>query len=247
MKSLTSAFMLRLERHAELTTTEREIFERLEKDSVSRKKRSPVLDPSRADARIAIMKSGWAVSRATSVSGQSTITQIFMPGDIVGLADLGFSLPPHDVQMQTDGAVCLIDRRTLSQLGHDHPRLWSLLLSMASLEEVALRDRLHTITRLSAEDRLIHFILSMKSRAAQLTDQPSDRFPLHMSQKDIGDALGLTDIYVNRLMRKLSSTGQIDVARPYIRIIDRDGWTKRVGYKDRYANLDTSWIASAAS
>ncbi|MEY1556720.1 Crp/Fnr family transcriptional regulator [Yoonia sp. R2331] len=246
MKATSSAFLLRLERHAELSCDERYVFEQLERDAISRKKRSAVFDPARADARIAIIKSGWAVSRATSAAGQSTITQIYMPGDIVGLADLGFPMPPHDVQMQTDGAVCLIDRRTLSRMGHDHPRLLALLLSMSSLEEVALRDRLHAITRLSAEDRLIHFILSMKSRTAQLTDQPSDRFPLHMSQKDIGDTLGLTDIYVNRLMRKLSSTGQIDVARPYIRITDRAGWAKRVGYKDRYANLDTSWIANAS-
>ncbi len=245
MKSSTSAFLLRLERHTTLSPDERDNFEQLERDTITRKKRSAVFDPARADARIAIIKSGWAVARATSATGQSTITQIYMPGDVVGLADLGFSAPPHDVQMQTDGSVCLIDRRQLSQLGHDHPRLLALLLSMSSLDEVALRDRLHAITRLSAEDRLIHFILSMKSRTAQLTDQPSDRFPLHLSQKDIGDALGLTDIYVNRLMRKLSTTGQIDVARPYIRIMDRDSWTKRVGYKDRYIDLDTSWIAFA--
>ncbi len=246
MKSTTSAFLLRLERHTQLSTDERDIFEGLDREILTRKKRAAVFDPTRADARIAIIKSGWAVSRATSSTGQSTITQIYMPGDVIGLADLGFAAPPHDVQMQTDGVVSLVDRRTLSRLGHNHPRLLALLLSMASLEEVALRDRLHAITRLSAEDRLIHFMLSMKSRTAQLTDQPSDRFPLHMSQKDIGDALGLTDIYVNRLMRKLSSTGQIDVARPYIRITDRENWTKRVGYKDRYANLDTSWISAAS-
>lgn len=246
MKSTTSAFLQKLERHTHLTSEERSIFETLEHECNARRKRTSVFDPSRANARIAIIKSGWAVARATASSGQSTITQIYMPGDVVGLCDLGFASPPHDVQMQTDGSVCLIDRSTLSKLGHEQPRLLALLLSMSSLEEVSLRDRLHAITRLSAEDRLIHFILSIKSRTSLLTDQPSDRFPLHMSQKDIGDTLGLTDIYVNRLMRKLSNSGQIDIARPYIRITDRESWTKRVGYKDRHANLDTSWIATAS-
>lgn len=246
MTSQTTAFIARIEKFADLTAAERGILDLLEGAPQQRKKRAQVFSPHMPDDRIAIISAGWAVSRATSSRGQSTITQIYLPGDMVGLSDIGFAAPPHDVFMQTNGAVCLINRSTLSELGRDHPRLFSLIVAVSSLEEIALRDRLHAISRLSAEERLIHFMLSIKSRTNMISDHPQDRFPLHLSQKDIGDALGLTDIYVNRLLRKMSKGGEIAVNRPYFQINNRDEWTKRVGFKDRHSNLDISWFAKAS-
>lgn len=246
MKSTNSAFALRLERHAKLTDAERRILEELEAAPERRRKRASVFDPGNTNARLAIIRSGWAITRASSPKGQSTITQVHMPGDLIGLTDIAYPSPPHDVVMQTEGTVHLVDRAVLTRIGNEHPRLMTLFLSMASIEEIALRDRLHTITRLTAEERLIHFMLSISSRTTQISEQPSDRFPLHMSQKDIGDALGLTDIYVNRLMRKLAREGEMDVSRPYVRITNRDAWTKRVAFQDRWNGIDTSWIARAS-
>lgn len=246
MNSHLSAFIARIEKFADLTSSERAVLQRLEENPLPRKKRTQVFSPHVPEDRIAIIAAGWAVSRATSSRGQSTITQIYLPGDMVGLSDIGFAAPPHDVFMQTDGAVCLINRSTLSELGRDHPRLFSLFVAVSSLEEISLRDRLHAISRLTAEERLIHFMLSIKSRTSLISDRPNDRFPLHLSQKDIGDALGLTDIYVNRLLRKMSKGGEIAVTRPYFRINDRDGWAKRVGYKDRHSDLDISWFETAS-
>lgn len=246
MKSQVSAFIARIEKHAKLTHTERTVLQQLEDDPKLRKKRSQVFSPYAPNDRIAIIVSGWAVARATSARGQSTITQVFLPGDMIGLSDIGFSAPPHDVLMQTAGEVCFVRRTALSDIGRNHPRLMALLLAISSLEETALRDRLHAITRLTAEERLIHFMLSIKSRTEQATEIQTDRFPLHLSQKDIGDALGLTDIYVNRLLRKMSKGGEITVSRPYIHITDRDGWAKKVGYKDRHSDLDISWFAQAS-
>ena len=246
MKPMTSAFLLRVERYCDLSADQRQVLERFESDVEKRKKRTPVFDPARPDARLAIVRSGWAVSRLTSGSSNTTISHIYMPGDVIGVGSLGMAQLSEEVVMQTDGAVSLVDRDDVSRLGERFPLLLGVLLALSNLDDAMLRDRLHAITRLSAEDRLIHFILSIKARLAQSTEQPSDRFPLHLSQRDIGDALGLTDIYVNRLMRKLLSNGQIEISRPYLRITDRSGWERRVGFKDRFAEIDANWMAKAS-
>ena len=222
------------------------MLETLEVDSVQRRKRKPVFDPDSGERHLAILKSGWAVSRSTTPSGQSTITQIYMAGDMIGLSDLAFAQPPHSVFMQTDGAISLVPRARLLAITRDHPRLLVGLLSLASLSDAALHDRLHAVSRLSAEDRLIHFILSIKSRAGQLSEQMSDRFPMFLSQKDIGDALGLTDIYVNRLLRRLVERGELAIDRPYLRIADRKAWERRVNFTDRYSAIDPGWLDLAS-
>ncbi|SHF52458.1 cAMP-binding domain of CRP or a regulatory subunit of cAMP-dependent protein kinases [Loktanella atrilutea] len=241
MKQLNSAFLTRLNRHVTLDSAERDAMHRLEGTAEPRSKRDPVFAADRPDDRIAILRSGWAASRVRSAGDQTTITQIYMAGDLIGLSDLGFRLPQHETTMQTDGTVNLLSRAELCDLGQSHPRLFAMLLSQSSLDATAMNDRLHAITRFSAEDRLMHFLLSIKSKTEQTTEQTSDRFPLPFSQKEIGDALGLTDIYVNRLLRGLQKAGQLVLSRPYIRITDRAAWEERLNFKDRYACLDVNW------
>ena len=241
LKSAQTAFTNRICRHVTLSDAEQDALLQLEGASVSRSKRDNVFSADRPDDRIAIIRSGWAVSRVRSKGDLTTITQIYMAGDIVGLSDLGFSRTTHDTTMQTDGTVNLLSRRALREFGEKHPRLFALLLSLSSLDATAMNDRLHAITRYTAEDRLMHFLLTVKAKSDQISDHASDRFPLPLSQKEIGDALGLTDIYVNRLLRSLQKSGQLTLNRPNVRINDRARWEEKLGFRDRYADLDLSW------
>ena len=241
LKPVQTAFINRIARHVTLTEDEREALSQLEGPSVSRSKREGVFTEDRPDDRIAIVRSGWAVSRVRSGGDLTTITQIFMAGDLIGLSDLGFDSPPHETTMQTDGTVHLVSRRALRDFGARHPRLFGLLLSLSSLDATAMNDRLHAITRFTAEDRLMHFLLTVKAKSDQISDHASDRFPLPLSQKEIGDALGLTDIYVNRLLRSLQKSEHLVLNRPNVRIIDRAYWEQKLQFQDRFADVDFAW------
>jgi CRP-like cAMP-binding protein len=243
LKSVQTAFVNRICRHISLTDEEREALIRLAGTSVARSKRDGVFAADRPNDRIAIVRSGWAVSRVHSDGNLTTITQIYMAGDIIGLSDLGFNRPPHDTTMQTDGTVNLLSRRALREFSERHPRVFALMLSFASLDATAMNDRLHAITRYTAEDRLMHFLLTIKSKSEQISDHASDRFPLPMSQKEIGDALGLTDIYINRLLRSLQKAGHLTLSRPNVRINTRDEWEQKLRFRDRFAELDVSWAS----
>ena len=240
-KPVHSAFVNRLLRHTDLTDEERAALVRLEGPSISRSKRDSVFTPNRPDDRVALVRSGWALSRVRSNGDLTTITQIFMAGDIIGLTDLGFATPPHDTEMQTDGSVNLLSRQALGDFAQAHPRLFGLLLSLVSLDAAALHDRLHAITRYTAEDRLMHFLLTIKAKSDQISDHTSDRFPLPLSQKEIGDVLGLTDIYVNRLLRGLQKDGHLTMNRPNVRINDRAYWENKLKFRDRFADVDFDW------
>ena len=243
LKTVQSAFQSRISRHILLTDTERDALSRLEGQAVALGKRDHVFSDSKPNDRIAIVRSGWAVSRVRSDGNQTTISQIFMAGDIIGLSDIGLNRPPHETTMQTDGSVHLLSRKALCDFGAQHPRLFALILSLASLDATALNDRLHAITRYSAEDRLMHFLLTIKAKSEQISEHASDRFPLPLSQKEIGDALGLTDIYVNRLLRGLQKSGQLSLTRPNVKINERSVWETRLNFQDRYAALDFSWAS----
>ena len=243
MKHATSAFQTRLNRLTSLTASERDALSVFEQTQERRAKREPIFPEGDDDRRIAILRSGWAVTRVKSDSGQTTIAQIFMSGDIIGLSEVGFVKGPHETTMQTDGSVSLISRNDLLKFLSLQPRLFGLMASLVSVNAITLMDQLHSVARLPAEDRLMHFLLSIKSKTEQGSDQPSDRFALPLSQKEIGDVLGLTDIYVNRLLSGLQKRGEITMSRPYIRITNVPYWQERLKFQNRYGGIDLGWIA----
>ncbi|MCA1776473.1 MAG: Crp/Fnr family transcriptional regulator [Paracoccaceae bacterium] len=242
MKVTSSALLLRLEQLTTLDADERQALHELERDSRSVKKREAVMRRGTVHNNFAILRSGWATRRVTGADGRSAITHVFCPGDLIGLCDLGTQSTPHDIIMQTDGSMSLFDTSDLSRLAQKHPRLLLLLISMSQIEDVVLRDRFYAATRLSAEDRLMHFLLCIQSKVPNQGEKCADRFQMPLSQKEIGDALGLTDIYVNRLLRSLTDRDEISVERPYMRIKAPARWTERVGFHDRYQETDIAWL-----
>lgn len=243
MKMTSSALLLRLEQLTTLDPDERQALSELEQGSRSVKKRDAIICKSAQHDTFAILRSGWATRRVTGGNGKSAITHVFGPGDLIGLCDLGTKSTPHDVVMQTDGSVSRFDSDDISRLEKDYPRLLSVLISVSQIEDVVLRDRFYAATRLSAEDRLMHFLLCIQSKLPNQGEKCSERFPVPLNQKEIGDALGLTDIYVNRLLRSLTDREEITVERPYMRIRTPKRWCERLGFHDRYRETDIGWLS----
>lgn len=242
MKVTSSALQLRLEQLTTLSQDERQALSDLEKSSRSLRKREVFLKRDTVRDGFAILRSGWATRRVVGADGRTAITHIFGPGDLIGFCDLGTKSTPHDVIMQSDGSVSLFDSSDLGKLAARFPRLLSVLISVSQIEDVVLRDRFFAATRLSAEDRLMHFFLCLKSKVPNQNDASADRFPMPLSQKEMGDALGLTDIYVNRLLRALTDRGEINVERPYVRVKEPAKWADRTGFQDRYAETNIEWL-----
>ena len=69
-----------------------------------------------------------------------------------------------------------------------------------------------------------------------------NRLQVPLSQAEIGQAVGLTSIYVNKLLRRFVENGEIEIERPYLRLLDRERWEKDCEYVNPFVDMDTSWF-----
>ncbi|MES2969303.1 MAG: Crp/Fnr family transcriptional regulator [Pseudomonadota bacterium] len=189
-----------------------------------------------------VIQHGWAATRGPREQGRSPILRIHLPGDIVGLGDVGLGAVPQDVVMLTEGRVHAVPRTALAMVLQQTPHLWPLLLSLSNAELVLAQNRAILFDRACAEDRLIHLLLDLRARLAVEGVGDGNRFPLPMNQQEIGEATGMTGIYVNRLMGKLVREKRIEVQRPYVRLLDRAGLEVRMGFIELAPALSLSWI-----
>lgn len=241
-----SCLVSRLQRFIELTPNERKFIAYMERDERHLDAGSKVLAIGDQVDELHVLKFGWAVVRSPQVRGRSQILRVYLPGEVIGLAEMGRTHAMHELQLHTDGAICPFPKSAIARMFEESPRLAALLTSIASMDQLTLRERVVSLSRRTAEDQLIEFLVMLRDRLSVANVGMGNRFNLPFTQAEIGDILGLTSVYVNKLFKKLREEGRIEVERRTIRLLDREGMEQQVGFTSIYDDIDTSWYPQAA-
>ena len=196
--------------------------------------------------RLYVLKYGWAIVRGITGEGRRPILRVYLPGEVIGLAEVARTRADHELIMRTDGCVCPFPRSAVADMFEKTPRLAALLMSLNSIEQLELREKLTAMGSMSALDRLMLFLVALRDQLSVANVDFGNRFHLPLTQREVGDVLGLTSIYVNKLFRQLTREGMIEVDGRYIRLLEREKMAERVKYSNWRSQIDTSWYPSAA-
>ncbi|MFQ6551909.1 Crp/Fnr family transcriptional regulator [Aestuariibius insulae] len=240
-----SCLVSRLSRFVTLTDQECDFIAEMESDEHPRRRGRPIVRVGDRTEGIAILKSGWAVVKADSSDGRSQILRVYLPGEVMGMTEIGSSHANHRIVMQTDGIICPFPRQGLAPLFSDYPRLGALLAAVGSLDQIALRHHASSLGSMSATGKLKFWLLQLRSRLEVANIGLGNRFQVPFSQVEIGQAVGLTSIYVNKLLRRFVDNGEIEIDRPYVRLLKRADWEEECEFVNAFVNMDTSWFPPA--
>ncbi|WP_188576826.1 Crp/Fnr family transcriptional regulator (plasmid) [Tistrella bauzanensis] len=194
-----------------------------------------------------VVKSGWCYSYTIMVDGRRQVLQIHHPGDVIGIPDVAYERAVTGLQAATDICLCPFPKNRLDEIFRDSPRLTALLMTLGMMDHVVLLDRIRTIGRMNADERVAHFLLEIVSRLRITSPDITDTFDLPLSQELIGDALGLTNVYVSRTMSLMERAGLIQRMDRAIRICDERALKDMADFQDRYYRIDTSWFPGGAA
>jgi CRP-like cAMP-binding protein len=147
-------------------------------------------------------------------NGSRQILTFLIPGDFFDLHGFLLSVADHSVITMAPTRLATIDRDKVSEMVMHRPRLGAALWWSAMQEAAMLRERIVMLGRKNARARVAYFFCELfwRHRAAGLSEDHSLQLPL--TQTDIGDALGLTSVHVNRVLQGLRRDGLIHVSSP---------------------------------
>lgn len=176
---------------------------------------------------------GWACRYKLTRDGARQITGIVMPGELCNIDS--FMLEQVDFGLRTLSAVTLVGwpRERLQKLADERPGVARIFTWLAIVENAALGQWALSLGRLSARERLAHFLCEMSLR---LRGDRSDAtsFELPITQEQVADTLGLTAVHVNRTLRELKEQGLIDVAGRRIDVPDMAALRRVGGFDAAY-------------
>ena len=235
----------RLARWVSLTEAERLALSRLEERARPIRRGTVLMDEQARSEELFVVRQGMLMCYVLLDDGSRQIVRFLFPGDLFALSTLVYGRSPDAVVAVNNSVVCPFDRSMIAALAVEHPRLMSLILVLNQIEQVVTTDRLAGLGRTSARVRVAALLLSLRGQMRQAGLDVGASFAPGLTQEEMGDAIGLTAVHVNRMLRQLEDDGLIRREGGQVEVLDEAGLTHEAGYVDRFDGLDLSWLPPA--
>jgi CRP-like cAMP-binding protein len=180
---------------------------------------------------------GWTSRYRDSPDGGRQITALHVPGDFVDLHSLLIKEMDHSVGALSDCRILRFPHARLVALTRTHPHLTRLLWLMTLIDSSIHREWLVAASK-PAPEQIAHLICELYVRLGITGLIASDNsFQLPLTQMELGEALGLSAVHVNRSLQQLRSEELFSWHNQSVRILDWDGLKQRALFDDRYLHL----------
>ena len=240
-----SCFVQRLLHYLDLTEAEKSAIAQLEKEPTDLSAGQKLWEEGAESDQVCIVQKGWLLSETVLEAGERQILRFYFPGELIGTASIAFDHAANTVRAVQDARLCIFPRSRLGQLFVEQPRLGTLFYSLGMLEVIDLNDRLRALGRTDGKARLAHLFLSIAGRLRVLHGRSYNILQVPLTQSDLADAVGLTAIHVNRLLKEMTGEGLIRRSRREIELLDEPELRRISQYRDRHLEIDTSWFPPA--
>jgi CRP-like cAMP-binding protein len=195
-------------------------------------------------SRCFVMLEGIACPFKMTDKGRRQIMAFYLAGDIPDLQSLLLNTMDHTIATITPCKVGFIRHEHLRDLCRQFPRVADAFWRNTLIDAAVFREWMTSIGRREAYPRIAHLIceLLVRMRAVGLAEDHTAEIPI--TQVEIADALGLSNVHVNRVLTALRSDGLIEIKGRLIRVPDWER-LKEVGDFDAgYLHLEKEQAAA---
>ncbi len=182
---------------------------------------------------------GIAARCADLADGRRQILELLLPGDFFGFSPGAEHL--HRVEAVSDTKVSAFCRRSLEKAAVSDPKLERGLRELAFAAIQRLDERVLTVGRLRATERVASFLMEMSERIPR---DPGARIELPMSRFEIADYLGLSMESVSRSISELRKKAAIALLGPHrVEVLDPNILTARMAAEGKAATAQSSGVS----
>jgi CRP-like cAMP-binding protein len=223
----------------ELNSSEIACLSDLQSDTVQFKRGTAFACECETSNRAFLLKSGWACCYKDLREGGRQIISFPLPGDFIGLSSILLKSSDHSVAAVTDVVVSRVNLASLMRLFEKFPRIAAAILWSASRDQAMVVEHLVDVGRRSSVERVAHWLLELRQRLLLVGLASETEFEFPLTQYDLADALGLSPIHVNRVLRHLRQQDFLVVKSHRAIVHNLAGLTELAGYESSHLHMAT--------
>lgn len=190
-----------------------------------------------------VVLDGWACRYKILPSGTRQIMAFLMPGDACDLHIKLLAEMDHSIQAITTASVATVSRAEMQALMQQHPNIAAAMYSAQLVDEGIMRAWIVSMGRRSSTERVAHLICELYLRARNIGLTGDGEFALPLSQLVLADALGMTAVHINRVLKELRLTGAMALKRGSVTILDPGKLVQIAGFDENYLHRRLRQVA----
>lgn len=150
-----------------------------------------------------VMLEGWGCRYKILPEGTRQIMAFMMPGDWCDIHVGVLREMDHSISTLTKARVATIPRETMESLINLSPLVTRAFWWAQLVDEGVLRSWIVSMGRRDSLERVAHLMCELYVRMYNVGHATSDSCEMPLTQIVLADALGLTPVHVNRVLKKL--------------------------------------------
>jgi CRP-like cAMP-binding protein len=196
-------------------------------------RRDIIRDGDRPD-RVHLILSGWACRYKILKNGKRQVTALLLPGDFCDLHVGILDRMDHAIGAITATTFAYVDRAQFDELTRTRPAILRALWWATLVDEGVLRSWIVSLGLRTARERVAHLICELRERMRNIDREDAGRFAMPLTQPDLAEALGLTPVRINRVVRQLHKEHVVEIHKGLVTVLDLSALTQIADFEPRY-------------
>jgi CRP-like cAMP-binding protein len=195
-----------------------------------------IVDEGLVRRSLLLVTSGWALSFKSMADGRRLVADFPLRGDLLSNGSIiGTSYRAALAVSDVTITEIVLERNVL--LAQQAPFLATIFMHLMARNFGIVTEHLANIARRPPIERTIHFFLEMRHRLEAAGLAQGNAFSFPFTQSDLADALGLTAIHTNRVLRDLREDGLLLFRGSAVQLLDPRSLRNMTGFDPAYLML----------
>ncbi|WP_076068274.1 Crp/Fnr family transcriptional regulator [Sphingomonas montana] len=236
-------FVQKLRGLAELTAIDAAALERIMSHPHRYAARQDLIREGDETGPMFVILDGWACRYKILPSGTRQIMAFLMPGDACDLHIKLLAKMDHGIQALTPAVVARVSQDDMHAVMQNHRSIALAMYSAQLVDEAIMRAWIVSMGRRSSIERVAHLMCELYLRGRTIGLTQDGEFAMPLSQIVLADALGMTPVHINRVLRELRLDGAMSLTRGSVTISDPHKLARIAGFDENYLHRRTRHIA----
>jgi CRP-like cAMP-binding protein len=232
--SVLTQLITKLETFGPLTDEEKEFLKRAPSQVRNYGGHEEIVREGECPGQSSLVVEGLAFRFKILPDGKRQIFSFHLPGDFCDLHSFLLNRMDHGIGVAGRCKIAVVPHPVIQEITDRYPRLTRALMWDLAIDGAVFREWMVGMGRRSAYQQIGHLLceLLVRLKAVGLADDNS--YELLPTQTDLGDALGLSTVHVNRVLQQLRGEGLIVSDGRILTIPDFGKLKQAVGFNPAY-------------
>ena len=180
---------------------------------------------------------GFASTFKVTAEGKRQITAFHIPGDIPDLQSLHLEVLDSSLGTLTPCRVGFIQHEALHEMCDHYPRIARALWRETLIDASIFREWTVNNGRREAYARIAHILCELMARLEAVGLASGHTCEIPITQNELADATGLSNVHVNRILQQLRADDLITLKGNTLKVLDWDQIRQAGQFDPTYLHL----------